>query len=84
MKEKNPKSDNEDESLKLTDEGSMKKVNKKGSTSKCYYCIKVFHPENKCFKKNMDILSQLLEKHNIEVLDELEKPIDSSKDFHSA
>ena len=37
VKEKNPKSNNEDESSKPTDEGSMKKVKKKGSTSKCYY-----------------------------------------------
>ena len=79
MKEKKPNSDNEDESSKPTDEGSMKKVKKKGKTSKCYYCIKGFHLENKCFKKNMDIMSQLLENHNIEVLDELEKHVDSSK-----
>ena len=74
MKEKKPKSDNEDESSKPTNEGSMKK----GIKSKCSYCSKGFHLETKCFKKNMDIMSQLLEKHNIEVLDELEKPVDSS------
>ena len=32
----------------------------------------------------MDIMSQLLEKHEIEVPDVLEKPIDSSKHCHSA
>ena len=37
VKEKNPKSNNEDESSKPTDEGSMKKVKKKGSTFKCSY-----------------------------------------------
>ena len=37
VKEKKPKLDNEDESLKPTDEGSMKKVKKKGITYKCYY-----------------------------------------------
>ena len=37
VKEKKPKSDNEDESLKHIDKGSMKKVKKKGSTSKCSY-----------------------------------------------
>ena len=57
--------------------GSMKKVKKKGSTSKCSYCSKGFHSEKKCFKNKMDIMYQLLEKHNNEVLDELEKPIDS-------
>ena len=56
VKEKNPKLDNEDESLKPIDEGSMKKVKKKGSTSKCSYCSKGFHLENKCFKKKMDIM----------------------------
>ena len=79
MKEKKPKSNNEDESLKPTNEDSMKKVKKKGSTSKCSYCSKGFHPKNKCFNKNMGIMSQLIEKHNIEVLDELEKHhVDSS------
>ena len=46
MKEKKPKSDNEDEILKPTDEGSMKKVKNKGGTSKCPYLIKF---EKKCF-----------------------------------
>ena len=32
----------------------------------------------------MDIKSHLLEKHKIEVLDELEKPVDSSEQCHSA
>ena len=32
----------------------------------------------------MDIMSQLLEKHEIEVLDELEKPTDSSEQCHTA
>ena len=45
MKEKKPNSDNEDESLKPTDEGSMKKFKKKGSEFKCFYCINIFHPE---------------------------------------
>ena len=71
MKEKKPKSDNEDESSKPTDEGSMKKVKKKGRKSKGYYCRKGFHPKKKFFKNNMDIMSQLLEKHNIEVPNEL-------------
>ena len=84
MKEKNPKSDNEDESSKPTYEGSMNKFMKKASKSKCSYYSKGFHPGNKCFKKNMDIMSQLLEKHNIEVLDELENPIESSEHCHKA
>ena len=32
----------------------------------------------------MEIMSQLLEKHNIEVPDELEKPADSSEQCHTA
>ena len=78
VKEKKLRSDNEDESSKPTDEGSMKKVKKKGSESKCSYCIKEFHLEKKIFMNNMDIMSQLLDKHNIEVLDELEKTTESS------
>ena len=60
MKEKNPKSDNEDECLKPTNEGSMKKVKKKGSTSKCSSCSKGFNIEKKCLKKKMYIMYQLV------------------------
>ena len=83
VKEKKPKSDNEDESLKPTDEGSMKKVKKKGRTNKLSYCSKGFNTNNKCFNNNMDIMSQLLKKNNIEVPDELEKPVESSKHCHN-
>ena len=77
---KKPKSKIEDED---SYEDLMKKVKKKGRKSKCSYCRKGFHSDNKCFKKNMDIMSQLLEKHKIEVPDELEKPVDSSEHSHS-
>ena len=82
MKEKKPKSEIEDESLKPTDEDSVKKGKKKGSTYKCCYCRKGFHSEKKCFNKNMYIMSHLLEKYNIEVPDELGKPVDSSEQCH--
>ena len=52
---KKPKSEIEDED---SYEDLMKKVKRKGGKSKCYYCIKGFHSENKCFKNNMDIMSQ--------------------------
>ena len=78
MKEKKPRSDNEDERSNLTDEVSMKKFKKKGITYKCSYCSKGFNIENKCFKNNMDIMSQLLEKHNIKVPYELENLVESS------
>ena len=61
----------------------MKKVKKKGRTFKCSYYINGFHPKKKCFKKNMDIIYQLLEKHNIEVPNELEKPAKSLEQCHS-
>ena len=73
---KKPKSEIEDEDL-------MKKVKKKGRTYKCYYCIKGFHLGKKCFNNNMDIMSHLLEKHKIEVPNELEKPADSSEQCHT-
>ena len=78
VKQKKPKSDNEDECLKPIDEGSMKKVKTEGSTSKYYYCRNGFNIENKCFNKNLDTMSQFLEKHNIKVPDELEKHVESS------
>ena len=83
VKEKKPKSGNEDEGSNPTDEG-LKKVNKKGRTSKCSYCRNGFHSDNKCFKKNMGIMSLFLEKHNIEVPDELEKLVESSEHYYSA
>ena len=52
VKEKKPKSDIEDQSSKPTNEDSMKKVKKKGSTSNFSYCSKRFHLEKKCFKKD--------------------------------
>ena len=75
MKEKNPKSDDEDEGSKPTDEclNSMKKVKKKGSSSKCYYCSEGFHLEKKCFNKKMEIMAKFLETNNIDVPYELEK-----------
>ena len=73
---KKPKSEIEDED---SYEDLMKKVKKKGSRSKCSYCNKGFHSEKKCFKKNMEIMSQILEKHKIEVSEELESLGDSSE-----
>ena len=43
VKENKTKSEIEDEVLKPTNEDSMKKVKKKGRTSKFYYCSKEFH-----------------------------------------
>ena len=40
---KKPKLEIEEDSLKPTDEESVKMGKKKGRTHKCYYCIKVFH-----------------------------------------
>ena len=53
VKEKNPKSNSEDEGSNSTEEGSnfKKKGNKKGR-SQCTYCNKSSHNENSCFKKN--------------------------------
>ena len=72
---KKPKSEIEDED---SYEDLVKKVKNKGRKSNCSYCSKGFHSENKCFNNNMYIMSHLLEKHNIEVPNELEKPVDSS------
>ena len=84
MKEKKPKPYNEDKESKPTDEDSMEKVKKKGSTYKFSYCKNEFQIDKKFLNKNMDIMSQLLENHNIEVQDELENPSYSSEHCHSA
>ena len=78
---KKPKSEIEDED---SYEDLMNKVKKKGRKYKLYYCSKGFHSNKKYFNKNMDIMSQLLENHNIEVPYEPEKPVDFSEHCHRA
>ena len=75
VKEKKPKSNDEDEESKPVDQGSnsMKKFKKKGLSSKCYYCRKGNHYENIFSKKKMDTMDKLLEKNSIDVPDELDK-----------
>ena len=36
---------------------------------KCTYCSKGYHPDNTYMKKKIDMLTQLLEKNNISLLD---------------
>ena len=40
---------------------------------KCAYCGKGFHPESSCMKKQIDMLTQLLDKHNISLLEGAKK-----------
>ena len=86
LKKKNPKSDNEDESSNPADESSnsMNKFKKTRSLAKCSYFGKGFHSQKKCFKKNIEIIAQFFEKHNIDVPDELEKLVESSEHCHNA
>ena len=44
---------------------NFQKKKGKGEMSKCTYCGKGFHPESSCMKKQIDMLTKLLEKHNI-------------------
>ena len=46
---------------------NSQKKNGKGEMSKCAYCGKGFHPESSFMKKKIDMLNQLLEKHNISI-----------------
>ena len=49
-------------------QGSRKNVQKnknKGEMSKCAYCSKGYHPESSCMKKQIDMLTQILENNNI-------------------
>ena len=47
---------------------SQKKKNK-GEMSKCAYCTKGYHLERSCMKKQIDMLTQRLEKNYISLLD---------------
>ena len=70
VKEKMTKSESEDEGSNSIAEDSNfnKKGNKKG-ISQCTYCRKYYHNEISCFKSKMDIMSQLVERNNIDVPD---------------
>ena len=53
-------------------QGSKKNYQKKknkGEMSKCAYCSKGYHPESSCMKKQIDMLTPLLEKNNISLPD---------------
>ena len=72
-KSKNPLDQKGDKSKSQEDSSNSKKnnfQNKKGKRegSKCAYCGKGFHPESSCMKKQIDMLTQLLEKNNISLL----------------
>ena len=51
-----------------SNKNSQKKKNK-GEMNKCAYCRKGYHPESSCMKKQIDVLTQILEKNNISLLD---------------
>ena len=65
--QKRYKSNSQEEPL-----GSKKNFQKKknkGEMSKCAYCSKGYHLERSCMKKQIDMLTQLLEKNNISLPD---------------
>ena len=71
--QKKPPYQNKDKS-KFHEESSSSKKNsqkKKGKFKmrKCTYCGKGYHLESSCMKKQIDILTQLLEKNNISPLE---------------
>ena len=45
----------------------------KGEMIKCTYCGKGFHPKSSCMKKQIDMLTQILENHNISLLEGAKK-----------
>ena len=84
MKEKNPKSDDEDDGSNPTYEGSnsLNKSKKKGISSNCFN-----HSEKNSFKNKMGIMDNFLEKYNIDLLyfankSEPEKRVESPEHCH--
>ena len=45
----------------------------KGEMSKCAYRGKVFHPKRSCMKKQIDMLTKILEKNNISLPEDTKK-----------
>ena len=68
-KTKNPPEQKRDKAKSQEESSSSKKNPKKkknkGEMSKCTYCSKGYHPESSCMKKQIDMLTQFLEKKNI-------------------
>ena len=48
---------------------NFQKNKNKGDMSKCAYYSKGYHPENSYMKKQIDMLTQLLEENNISLPD---------------
>ena len=76
-KAKNPPEQKRDKSKSQEEpQGSKKNSQKKknkGEMRKCAYCSKGYHPERSCMRKQIDMLTQILEKNNISLLDCLKK-----------
>ena len=56
------------------DSGSKKKKNFKKKL--CPYCMRGFHPEDSCMKKQVDQLTSLLKQNNIALSQRAKKPDD--------
>ena len=70
-KAKNPPEQKRDKKRSLEEPQGSKKNNqkKKKEMSKCTYCNKDNHTESSCMKKQIDMLTQLLEKNGISLPD---------------
>ena len=72
-KAKNPPEQMRDKNKSLKEPQGSKKNNQKkknkGEMSKCAYCNKGNHTESSCMKKQIDMLTQLLEKNDISLPD---------------
>ena len=72
-KAKNPPKQNRDKNKSQEElQGSKKNFQKKknkGEMRKCAYCSKRYHPEISCMKKQINMLTELLEKNNISLPD---------------
>ena len=71
-KSKNPPKQKRDKSKSQEEpqgsKNNSKKKKNKGEMMKCAYCSKGYHPESSYMKKQIDMLTQLLEKNNIFLL----------------
>ena len=61
---KRDKSESHEESSN-SNKNNFHKKKGKGEGSKCVYRGKGFHPESSCMNKNIDMLTQILQKNNI-------------------
>ena len=75
-----PKEKNQQQEESFGSNKQKNKGNQGKEKVKCSYCGKGFHPEHSCMKKNLDEMTSLLERNNINLLESVRKRDNQDRD----